>query len=284
MIKLTDFIKVSNPAKTKIIFNMNASDPSKRALDFLLENNEEWIIMNAWKTKQSNNNLNNADYLIALAQYYPYGPEYFIFGGLYKVEKILPEVFDSVGYKLTLMKDYEEYIKRLIIRIEKPIGRDVYNRLYLNIQETLNPEIYEIAPNTKLGNFQGYQNVCLKHKDLQLIVNNNEPSWKLALSHVKCVYVITDTSSGKLYVGSASGNTDGIWQRWSSYANLENPTGGNDGFKELVQLYGKQHIIDNFKYTILEIFDTKTKMNTIIERENYWKNVFETKKYGLNNN
>ena len=60
----------------------------------------------------------------------------------------------------------------------RPIGRDVYNRLYLNIQETLNPEIYEIAPNTKLGNFQGYQNVCLKHKDLQLIVNNNEPNWK----------------------------------------------------------------------------------------------------------
>jgi len=284
MIKLTDFIKVSNPSRTKIKFNMNASDPNKRALDFLLEDSEEWIIMNAWKRKQTNNNLNNADYLIALAQYYPYGPEYFMFGGIYKVEKILPEVFDTVGYKLTLMKDYEEYIKRLIIRIEKPIGRDVYNRLYLNIQETLNPEIYEIAPNTKLGNFLGYQNVSLKHKDLQLIVNNNEPSWKLALSSVKCVYVITDTSSGKLYVGSASGNTDGIWQRWSAYANLENPTGGNDGFKELVQTYGKQHIIDNFKYTILEIFDTKTKMNTIIERENYWKTVFETKKQGLNRN
>ena len=67
MIKLTDFIKVSNPAKTKIKFNMNASDPSKRALDFLLENNEEWIVMNAWKTKHSNNNLNNADYFLKIS-------------------------------------------------------------------------------------------------------------------------------------------------------------------------------------------------------------------------
>ncbi|MDN8760573.1 GIY-YIG nuclease family protein, partial [Staphylococcus aureus] len=71
MIKLTDFIQTPNVSKTKIKFNMNAGDINKRAWDFLLEDSEDWIVMNAWKTKQNNNNLNTADYLIALAQYYP---------------------------------------------------------------------------------------------------------------------------------------------------------------------------------------------------------------------
>lgn len=284
MIKLIDFIEVPNMDRTKIKFNMNPSDPKIKALDLLMENESEWIEMNSWKTKQPNNNLNNADYLIAMAQYYPYGPEYFIFGGLYKVDKIIPEVFDEVGYKLTLMEEYSDYIKRLIIKIEKPIGRDLYNRLYSTIHESLKPEIYELAPRTKLGPFIGYQNVSLMHKELQLIVKNDEPSWRNALSNVKCVYAITDTSSGKLYIGSASGNSEGIWQRWCSYANLKDLTGGNDEFKELIKKYGKEHIINNFKYSILEIFDTKTKIETILVRENYWKSVFCTKTFGMNRN
>lgn len=284
MIKLTDFITTPNDDKAKIKFNMNASDVSKRALDFLLEDSEEWINLNAWKKKQTNNNLNHAEYLIALAQYYPYGPQYFMFGGLYKVEKMLPEVFDQVGYKLTLLDDYSEYIKRLIIKIDKPIGRDVYNRKYNTIQEQLNPEVYEVAPNVKLGHFNGYQNVSLKHKSLQQIIQNNEPSWKKALSYVKGVYVITDLSNGQLYIGSASGNTDGLWQRWSNYAHLDDLTGGNKAFVSILKEKGSNYIINHFQYSILEIFDTKTKVDTILERENYWKNVLDSKRHGLNHN
>ncbi|MDC7956547.1 hypothetical protein PKF05_12015 [Fusobacterium simiae] len=32
------------------------------------------------------------------------------------------------------------------------------------------------------------------------------------------------------------------------------------------------------------MFDTKTKQEYILERENYWKNVFETKNKGMNKN
>ena len=282
MIKLTDFIKTPDCSKTKIKFNMNASDKDVPAWDLLLEDGPDWIVMNSWKRKQANNNLNHAKYLIALAQYYPYGPQYFVFGGLYKVEKKVPEVFDDVGYDLTLMDDYKEYIRRLIIRIEKPIGRDAYNRKYCNIQEQLNPEIYELAPNTKLGHFPGYQSVSLLHRDMQRIISKEEPSWREALSNVKGVYVITDTNNGELYIGSASGNTDGIWQRWASYASIDNLTGGNKEFVEIIKSKGRDYITQNFRYSILEIFDTKTKTETIIERENYWKNVLDTKKHGMN--
>ena len=285
MIELNKFIKVPNLNKTKIKFNMNAGNVEIRAWDLLFKEDEtEWEQINAWKTKHPNNNLNHADYLLAFAQYYPYGPEYFIFGGLYKIKKIEPEVFDEVGYELTLMDDYKEYRKRLIVKLKKPIGRDLYNRLYKNIQDTLEPEVYEIAPNTKLGHFPGYQNVTLSHPQMQQIISRNEPSWKQALMNVKGVYVITDLSNGKLYIGSASGNTDGIWQRWSDYANIENLTGGNKLLNEIKLDKGKDYIINNFQYSILEIFDTKTKVDTIINRENYWKNVFCTRKHGMNFN
>ena len=285
MIELNKFIKVPNLNKTKIKFNMNAGNVEIKAWDLLFKEDEtEWEQINAWKTKHPNNNLNHADYLLAFAQYYPYGPEYFIFGGLYKIKKIEPEVFDEVGYELTLMDDYKEYRKRLIVKLKKPIGRDLYNRLYKNIQDTLEPEVYEIAPNTKLGHFPGYQNVTLSHPQMQQIILRNEPSWKQALMNVKGVYVITDLSNGKLYIGSASGNTDGIWQRWSDYANIENLTGGNKLLNEIKLDKGKDYIVNNFQYSILEIFDTKTKADTIINRENYWKNVFCTRKYGMNFN
>lgn len=285
MIELNKFIKVPNLNKTKIKFNMNAGNVEIRAWDLLFKEDEtEWEQINAWKTKHPNNNLNHADYLLAFAQYYPYGPEYFIFGGLYKIKKIEPEVFDEVGYELTLMDDYKEYRKRLIVKLKKPIGRDLYNRLYKNIQGTLEPEVYEIAPNTKLGHFPGYQNVTLSHPQMQQIILRNEPSWKQALMNVKGVYVITDLSNGKLYIGSASGNTDGIWQRWSDYANIENLTGGNKLLNEIKLDKGKDYIVNNFQYSILEIFDTKTKADIIINRENYWKNVFCTRKYGMNYN
>ena len=285
MIELNKFIKVPNLNKTKIKFNMNAGNVEIKAWDLLFKEDEtEWEQINAWKTKHPNNNLNHADYLLAFAQYYPYGPEYFIFGGLYKIKKIEPEVFDEVGYELTLMDDYKEYRKRLIVKLKKPIGRDLYNRLYKNIQDTLEPEVYEIAPNTKLGHFPGYQNVTLSHPQMQQIILRNEPSWKQALMNVKGVYVITDLSNGKLYIGSASGNTDGIWQRWSDYANIENLTGGNKLLNEIKLDKGKDYIVNNFQYSILEIFDTKTKADTIINRENYWKNVFCTRKYGMNYN
>ncbi|MGK8263028.1 GIY-YIG nuclease family protein [Staphylococcus epidermidis] len=285
MIELNKFIKVPDLNKTKIKFNMNAGNVEIKAWDLLFKEDEtEWEQINAWKTKHPNNNLNHADYLLAFAQYYPYGPEYFIFGGLYKIKKIEPEVYDEVGYELTLMEDYKEYRKRLIVKLKKPIGRDLYNRLYKNIQDTLEPEVYEIAPNTKLGHFPGYQNVTLSHPQMQQIILRNEPSWKQALMNVKGVYVITDLSNGKLYIGSASGNTDGIWQRWSDYANIENLTGGNKLLNEIKLDKGKDYIINNFQYSILEIFDTKTKVDTIINRENYWKNVFCTRKHGMNFN
>ena len=284
MIKFTDFIKDFTEGKdlSRIKVKLNISDEQYPALDLLYNEknskDDSWYYMNAWKEENSNHNLNNYDYLITFAQYYYYGDEFFLFGGIYKIEKIFPEKFNEVGYNLTLLDDFKEYRKRLIIKIKKKVGR-TYNRIYNNIDNDLIPEVYEISPSMNLKQFNGYQNVSLTYTELQYIINNTEPSWKLALSSVKAVYVITDTSNGKLYIGSAYG-TGGLLNRWNEYIN--NLTGGNKKIEELVADNGKEYIQNNFKYSIIEIFDTKTKDEYILERESYWKNVFETKKFGMN--
>ena len=161
VITLRDLMPVAHPMKTKIKFNMNAGDVSLRAYDLLLkdtsttertDSGSRWYEMNAWRsaTGQANNNLNHAEYLLSFAQYYTYGPEYFIFGGMHKVEKVVPEVLGGVGYKLTLLPDYEAYIKRLIIKLKKPIGRDIYNKFYENTMRDFEPVVYEYS--MSLGN------------------------------------------------------------------------------------------------------------------------------------
>ena len=99
---------------------------------------------------------------------------------------------------------------------------------------------------------------------------------------MKGVYCITDSSTGKIYIGSASGDAEGIWQRWSQYADVNNLTGGNKTFEELKK-QDNEYIMKNFTYSILEIFDMRTKRDVIIQREEHWKRVFQSVKYGMNN-
>lgn len=275
---------VPNPDKTKVKFNMNAGDVSKPALDILMNNEDEsrWIDLNAWKSKHANNNLNWADYLLAFAQYYPYGSEYYIFGGMYKVHMKEPEVFDTVGYDLELMDDYRDFRKRLIIKLARPIGREIYNKPFSSVLRDFKPEVFELAPSTKLGPFPGYNSVLLTHRELQTIFRMEAPDWKKALSNVKGVYCITNRENGDIYIGSASGESGGIGQRWYAYANVNDLTGGNKAFEDFKEI-NANYIIDNFTYSILEIFDMKTKRDVIIHREEFWKRVFDSVRNGMNN-
>ena len=243
-----------------------------------------WTTLNNWRAKEGNSSrLDECDYLIAFAQYNLYGSNFYIFGGIYQIKKAFPEKYGKGGYDIKLLENYKEYRKRLVIKT-KDLGPGIeiyYKTLYDNSEKL---EIYQMFSNIYFKEFNGYQNVSLSHIELQHIINNTEPSWKLALSSVKAVYVITDTKTGKLYIGSASGNSQGLWQRWECYADFKDLTGGNKEFEVLVEKNGKNYILNNFKYSIVEIFDTKTNQEYILERENYWKNVFETKKFGMNNN
>lgn len=80
-IKFTELFHFSEPTNAKIKLNRN--NTTFPAWDLLLHDDPEWEIMNAYRGGERNNNhkMNGREYLFAFAQYYPYGKDYYIFGG-----------------------------------------------------------------------------------------------------------------------------------------------------------------------------------------------------------
>jgi hypothetical protein len=78
--------------------------------------------------------------------------------------------------------------------------------------------------------FPGFKALHLTKPQLDMIVRHDQGSWRAALSSVAGVYLISDSVTGRLYVGSATGE-GGIWQRWVQYSLT-----GHGGNKELGML------------------------------------------------
>lgn len=131
-----------------------------------------------------------------------------------------------------------------------------------------------------VGEFPGFNSVLLSHAKLKTVVRENIESWRAALSNVAGVYVITDKSSGKQYVGSACG-IGGIWSRWCAYAKSGH--GGNAELRSLLSDKGAPHAED-FQYAILEVCDLNASCDFVIGRESHWKEVLQTRDHGLNRN
>lgn len=179
------------------------------------------------------------------------------------------------------LPEYSSLIGRLIIHYHKG---NTYSRYIFSAENMIkNIEVAEILPNIyEPIKFSGFENVHLPFKTLKSMIDGvRYADYRAALSGVKGIYCITDTRNGKLYIGSASGK-DGILQRWNEYKNSF--TGGNVGLKDLLDKNGEEYFIENFTYTLLEIFPKNTQPARIYTRENYWKDVFKTRIFGYNRN
>lgn len=80
--------------------------------------------------------------------------------------------------------------------------------------------------------FEGYDRVHLPyHRLSHIFAGRILPTYNEALNKITGVYCLTDTHTGKLYIGSATGE-EGVAQRWGNY--LDSKHGGN---KRLIALY-----------------------------------------------
>ena len=131
-----------------------------------------------------------------------------------------------------------------------------------------------------VGDFPGYNSVLLSYPLLRTIIRENLPSWRSALCNVSGVYVITDTRTGKLYVGSAYGG-EGIWQRWQAYAKTGH--GGNKELKALLQEKGQDYV-QCLQLSVLEVCDLNASKDYVISREVHWKDVLRSREFGYNDN
>ena len=195
-----------------------------------------------------------------------------------KITRLL-DVTENVGYDAVEVKEYEQYFGRLVVEYHNPCR--TMGRKYENVMDEL--EVVQILNEQYTGNeFPGYENVRLSYPLLKNIVDRQLPGWVDALRNQKAVYLITDTKTGKMYVGSATSQTGMLLQRWSSYA--ADGHGGNVELRELVKQQGFDYVKENFQYSILENYNARMDDGYILKRESWWKETLCTRTHGYNKN
>lgn len=99
---------------------------------------------------------------------------------------------------------------------------------------------------------------------------------------MKGIYLITDTKTGRRYVGSAY-SEHGIWSRWCSY--VASGHGGNIELRTLVSDPSLDYCRMNFRFALLEYRLSRTPDDVILAREAFWKRILLTRgDHGLNRN
>jgi hypothetical protein len=204
-------------------------------------------------------------------------PHRWLFGGAYRVIGCSPvrhQEKDVFRYDLDELATSGELKGRLVVAFQRP-GR----QSYLNAESWTESITVAgiLAEPLSFDDFPGFKAVDISKVELDAIVRHQVASWRAALSSVGGVYLISDTASGRIYVGSASGE-GGFWSRWAGYAASGH--GGNVELKELTRERGA----DAFRFSILEIADLAAKPEDILARESHWKRVLLTRGSGLNGN
>ena len=185
----------------------------------------------------------------------------------------------DVGYEAEEIECYKKYFGRVLVKYHntnKGMGR-TFNSVMNDL------EVLEVLNDKFTGDeFPGYENVRLNYSQLKTIIDRKLPGWISALQNQKAVYLITDTKTGKLYVGSATAQYGMLLQRWTNY--VHNGHGGNEGLKEIVKDYGFDYIKENFQYSILENYNARMDDDYILKRERWWKDTLKSREFGLNKN
>lgn len=248
-------------------------------LDVFIGDFEKWKDWNRWSNGKNDF---NRKYIFSLINFYP-EVDTWLFGGIWEITNTDFSNYNKdtnpYPYTIELCPDYRNLIGRLKIKYSHR-DRMVRNRMeeyfpHLLLKEIL-PEPYSIQT------FPGYRNLDVPFRTLENAILQDCIAWKNALQ-VKGIYLITDMSNGKKYVGKASGE-HGFWQRWSDY--IYSGHGGDVELRELLERNGGiSYARTNFKFTLLEIVESCLG-EELDDRETYWKNALTTRmaRVGLNRN
>ena len=255
--------------KVKIKFNQ--TEPTGKNPLEIWQNNPEEVNTNWLFWEEDKNRFKIGEIAICLIKM---SHERWLLTTVKEITKVLTQKH-GVHYEGKELKEYRPYFGRLIIEFHKSMPTVICRANILSHQL----EVLELLSDRYNGDkFPGYDKVHLSWYQLKHILDCKREDWLNALSHQKGVYLITDQNTGNLYVGSASGNQEGLLQRWEQY--VKNGHGGNKELKLLSFDYIKRH----FYYTLLENWNFNTPEESIKERENWWKNVLASRKHGYNKN
>ena len=266
MIFLNDILGLDTLSNVKIRFNQNVGESRSPIQLFKSGEMNALIAGQYWNGKQKN--YSGVRYTIGLIQIHS---DLWLLFHIGEITKDLNRNND-VGYEFKNVKEYNKYVGRVIVRYKKT------SQLNVRWADPLigECEVSEILSDTFDNDlFPGYENVNISWSELKVVISKE--GWRSALKNQKGVYLITDTSNGKMYVGSAYGENM-LLGRWASYVATRN--GGN---KELRKIQ-KDHIEKHFRYSILDIYKSTVSDEQILNRESWWKRVLLTRDFGYNAN
>lgn len=267
-IMLADILKIDQPAEYKAHFAVYNQEA--QPLDVFVRDRGEWQTWNEYKGIRNDF---NRRFIFSLTRFYSENDTW-LFSGIYEV---LGSMKDR--YKIRLTDQAQAFIGRLKI-FYKLSGRAIRLKFELYYPEM---EVSEILKEVYTGQlFGGYETIDLSFAQIAAIIKNEKQDWKGALQNIKGVYLITDSSNGKRYVGSAYG-AYGIWSRWKCY--VETGHGWNDALTKLIKEKGFGYAMKYFKFTLLEYRPMRIADQIVIERESFWKEALQTRgDYGYNKN
>jgi hypothetical protein len=271
-IPLSRVYPIVAPEKYKVHFA--CWNGSNQPLDVFVRSRTEWESWNRWRGVHD---IFNRDFIFALIDFYPERDRW-LFGGSYEVLSKTGQQ-KAHSYVVKLLDESLPYIGRLKVILKRPGRAKVMNLENYYHKFTVS----EILPHPYTGEaFCGYDSINIAFSMLESVFAIQRADWKAALENTKGVYLITDTSNGKRYVGAAYGVT-GIWSRWGSY--IFTGHGYTDELTKLIATHGLDYARQHFRFALLEQRTMKTDDLVIIQRERYWKDVLLTREpYGYNKN
>lgn len=267
-ILLKDIWPFEKPHEVKVHFAR--WNEEAQPLEVFVRDHQEW---QGWQEYRPKRNEFNRPYIFSLMQFY-HETDAWLFGGLFQV---LARHADR--YEVALLDKGSGFIGRLKLRSAYR-GRSTRVN-FENHYEGF--EILEILREPYTGRqFPGYEDIDLSFEELEALVRNNRADWKAALENIKGIYLISDTATGKRYVGSAYSD-QGIWSRWCAY--VASGHGGNVELRALVSDPTLDYCRANFRFALLEHRASRTPDEVILAREAFWKRILMTRgTQGLNRN
>lgn len=269
LIKLNDILRLEYIQNIKVRFNIMFAD-NWNPIEIFKNNEMKTLLDGQYWNYSKNKSYKNGQTTIGFIRIKSNENLWLLFH-IGKVTKDL-NILNGVGYEYEILNEYQPYFGRLIVKF-----KNTSQNMIRNAQSVIdNCEVVQILPDTFDNDiFPGYDKVNISYAELSRVLEKD--TWKTALQNQKGIYLISDTLSGKMYVGSAYGE-EMILNRWKTYVKT-----GHGHNKELKSL-DFDYIQTNFRYSILDIFKSTTDTQVIIDRENWWKEILQTRKFGYNAN
>ena len=269
-IPLNDILTISTPKEYKLHLACRNPD-GVHPLDEFVGHPDNWLGWNEWRGRRN-------DWarprVLSFMEFYPRSDTW-LFGGAFDVIERRDD-----GYKLRIDPRLEKYVGRLVACFHRYQGmRGRAFRLESYIEQFV---VAELLPWVYSGeSFPGFERINHKFGTLEAVFGAERADWKAALQSMKGVYVISDRSNGKQYIGSAYGD-DGIWSRWACYVGTGH--GWNDELVKLVRTKGPKYAREHFRFAILEVMLMSTPDDVVLAREAHWKRALLTREHGYNRN